>query len=116
MEEITVDKNDLIATLRDNMENHRELFEKAQVVYRARMVEELDRALEEARTGGTIKRAFALPIPEDHTSDFETAIQMLEWELGDQVILQRYEFEQYVMNQWGWRASFAANTQSYVVS
>lgn len=113
MDTITVEKADLIATLRDNRQAHQEIFEKAQDVYREQMIAELDRALAEARNGGKIRRAFSLPVPENHTEDFDTAISMLEWDQGGTVELSRREFREYVQNEWGWQASFAANTVAY---
>jgi hypothetical protein len=113
MDNITVDKADLIATLRDNRDKHRDLFDKAQVVYREKMIEELDRALAEAKAGRKIRRAFTLPTPENHTEDFDTAIQMLEWEAEDYVSLSMRDFMRYVQNRWEWERSFAANTESY---
>lgn len=116
MNSVTVKKAELLATLQENRASHRETFEKAQVIYREQMISELDRAITEAREGRAIKRAFALPVPEDHTDDFDTVIQMLRWEVEDEVELQYQEFRQYVLNEWGWARTFAANTQSYLVS
>lgn len=116
MDTITVSKKNLLNTLRSNRTEHRQLFVKAQKVYRQKMIEELDRALQEARDGGKIRRAFALPVPEDHTEDFSTAIAMLKWHQDDSVDLSQREFQTYVENKWGWQASFAANTSSYLVS
>ena len=113
MDTITVPKDDLIRTLRENRDAHLEIFEKAQVVYREQMIAELDRALEEAKNGGKIRRGFSLPVPEDHTEDFDTAIQMLEWDKNNTVVLSTREFRMYVQNEWGWQAAFAANTMSY---
>jgi hypothetical protein len=114
MNTVLVEKARLLETLRINRDEHRAIFEKAQEVYRDRMIEELDRALGEAKAGRKIVRAFALPVPEDHTADFDTAIAMVEWEVGSTVALEQHDFEQYVLNQWHWRASFAANTGSYL--
>ena len=114
MQEITVDKADLIAKIRANRDEHRSMFIKAQERYRDAMIAELDRALEEAREGKKIRRSFALPVPEDHTDEFNTAIEMLEWEQGDSVQLDHLDFQRYVQNRWQWAASFAANTQSYL--
>lgn len=114
MNTVTVNKADLIQTVTENREKHRELFLRAQDVYRERMIAELDRALQEAREGGNIRRAFTLPVPEDHTDDFDNALAMLEWEVGDTVALDEYTFSSLVRNQWGWNASFAASTQQYV--
>jgi hypothetical protein len=113
METITVDKADLHAKLETNRQAHQELFDKAQVVYREKMIEELDRALAEAKAGRRIRRAFSLPVPENHVEDFDTAIQMLEWETEDYVELSHRDFRRYVQNQWEWERSFAANTMSY---
>jgi hypothetical protein len=113
---IKVDKDQLIKTLKKNRKKHREMFLKAQDVYRVKMIEELDRALDEAKNGGTIRRAFSLPVPEDHTEDFDTIVQMLEWDKGKSVELTQSEFRTYVENEWGWQHSFAANTGSYLAS
>jgi hypothetical protein len=114
MDEIKVDKDQLIETLRRNRDEHQEIFDKAQIAYRDAMVAELDRALEEARTGGKIQRAFNLPIPENHVADFDTAIEMLQWDKGKTVKLSMREFKQYVENEWGWQQAFIANTASYL--
>lgn len=113
MNPITVKKDNLIATVRENREAHRDIFLRAQEQYRRKMVEELDRALQEARDGGTIRRAFSLPVPEDHTDDFDTAIDMLEWSIEDTVELDEYTFARLVRNEWGWQQSFTANTEAY---
>jgi hypothetical protein len=114
MQEITVSKHDLVAKLQANRDEHRSMFIKAQERYRDAMIVELDRALHEARQGHPIKRAFALPVPEDHTEEFDTAIEMLQWEQADEVLLSDRDFRRFVQNRWEWAASFAANTQSYL--
>lgn len=114
MDTVTVDKARLVETLIQNRDEHRAIFEKAQEVYREQMIAELDRALTEARRGGKIVRAFALPVPEEHTEDFNTAIKMLEWHEGEQVEISTHEFLNYVENNWGWQRSFVANTGSYL--
>jgi len=113
MNTITVNKANLIETLILNRDEHRAIFEKATTAYRAKVIEALDRALADAKAGGDLRTYINLPVPEDHTDEFDTAIAMLEWDTADTVELTRGEFQQYVENQWGWRASFAANTMSY---
>jgi hypothetical protein len=96
-------------------DEHRSTFEKAQEVYRTKMIEELDRALADAKAGSQIKRAWALPEPEDHTEDYDQAIEMLEMEVEDTVTIDSDTFRQLVQNRWYWERSFATNTMSYVV-
>ena len=113
MEPIKVSKDQLIKTLKKNRKKHREIFLEAQRVYRVKMIEEMDRAMDEAKNGGEIHRAFSLPVPEDHTSDFDTVILMLEWSKRKTWVLTQQEFRAYVENEWGWQQSFAANSIAY---
>lgn len=113
MDTITVKKEDLLATLRDNRQQHREIFLKAQGVYREKVIEAFEARLEGIRNGERIVTYINLPEPEDHTDAFDTAIEMLEWEQSDTVELNMRDFTRYVQNRWEWRASFAANTEAY---
>ena len=99
MQTIKVDKQELIKKLQKNRKKHRAMFLRAQEVYREKMITELDRALDEAKNGGLIRRSFSLPVPEDHTEDFDTVIQMLEWDQGKRVELSQSEFRTYVENE-----------------
>lgn len=114
MDTIVVNKAQLIKTLAENRDAHRDIFEQAQVAYRDKWITLLDRRLADARAGRPIERHFRLPEPEDHTQDFTTALEMLDWETGDEVELDRRDFQRYVQNRWEWEQSFVANTQSYV--
>jgi len=116
VDSITVEKAKLIETLKTNRRQHRAIFDKAQEKYREAMIVELDRALQEAKEGRPIRRGFTLPVPEDHTADFDTAIEMLEWDTDQEVTLSWREFAQYVQNNWSWAQSFQANSASYLVS
>jgi hypothetical protein len=115
MNTIRVSKNQLIETLRVNRDEHRAIFEKAQEVYRTKVIKELDRALADAKAGRKIVTSFYLPVPEDHTDDFDTAIQMMEWAQGEVVEIEQGDFQCYVENKWRWRQSFAGSTESYLV-
>jgi len=111
---VQVNKDKLLKKLKKNRKKHVEIFEQAQEAYRKQMIEELDRALKDAKAGKKIKRAFTLPVPENHVEDFDTVIQMLEWHQDDEIELHPSDFQQYVENKWGWQKSFTANTESYV--
>jgi hypothetical protein len=113
MDTITVEKNKLIETLKRNRDEHVSIFERAQIVYREKVIDELDRAIDDAKNGRKIIRFINLPEPENHLSDFETAIEMLEWDTADTVDLDRRDFKRFVQNKWEWEQSFAGNTQSY---
>lgn len=114
MNTITVKKPDLIEKIRINRDQHREQFLAAQEKYREKWISILDARLADARRGKRIDQFIRLPEPEDHTQDYDTALAMLEWEVGDEIELERHDFERYVENRWEWAHSFATNTQSYL--
>jgi hypothetical protein len=116
MQTITVEKARLLATLTENRDKHRAVFLEAQDAYRAKVIEILDQRLEDAREGRKIDLFFRMPEPVDYTSEFDQAIAMVEWAQGDTIDLTHVDFQQYVLNEWGWSSNFAASTQSYIGS
>lgn len=114
MQTITVSKPKLLDTLRTNREEHRELFLKAQVAFREKVIETLDAKLASARAGERVELWIRLPEPEDHTDSFDTAIAMVEWAEGGLIELTEKDFQRYVLNNWEWAVAFAQNTRSYV--
>lgn len=116
MKTVTVRKSDLLAHLEANRASHRTIFEQAQDIYRKQVVAELDRMLDDARSGRDIRRAILLPEPEDHTEDYDQAILMLDMSVDEEIQLTYEEFRQFVMDQWGWQRSFASNTTAYLAT
>lgn len=114
MKNVTVKKADLLEVLERNRREHRQIFTDAQKAYRQKVIEELDMMLAEARSGLGIRRMIQLPEPEDHTDDFDTIISMLNMSIEEDIHLMYDEYQQYVMNDWRWAGTFAANTASYV--
>ncbi len=116
MNAVTVKKEELLEKLRANRSSHRDVFLKAQEEYRAEVIVELDKMLEDARGGRRIRRMVALPEPEDHTADYDRVIAMLEMSVGLEIEISEHEFQRYVLDQWEWAGSFAANTLRYTDS
>lgn len=114
MDSITVNKDQLLTTITANRDTHRDQFLTAQKRYREVVIEELDKRLDAARTGGVINLGFALPEPKDYTESYDTAIEMLQWELEDTVVLDEMSFRRFVLNKWEWAAQFAGTTQVYL--
>jgi len=116
-ENITVNKAALIAKITEERDQHKALYDKAVIAYTAQFVEAAQRFAEEAVERAKSGRVFAnftwLPVPEEHTEDFDRAIEMLQWEVGDEVTLSEHDFATLVQNQWGWARSFTANSISY---
>ena len=56
---------------------------------------------------------FGLSAPEDHTADYDAAIEMLEWHEEPQVVLSVHEFQCYVRNKWDWTSRHRATVAAY---
>lgn len=113
MSKVTVVKEELLNSMRDNRNKHREVFLKAQVGYRTAAIEELDRMLAEAREGKRIRRVVELVEPQEHTKDYDRVIKMLEMSTADEVVITEQQFSQYVLDEWGWMQQFVGSTARY---
>lgn len=113
MNTITVSVAQLLDTLRANKATHHDTFVKAMTVFRIKAIEVLDEQIASIHKGGLPDKFLRLPIPEEHTEDYDRAIQMLEWHTEPTIELSMGEFTQYVQDNWGWRQNFLTNTASY---
>ena len=79
-------------------------------------VEALQAALLEAKTGRGIKLHFDLPVPHDHSAEYDRAIKMVEMSVDENLELTEPEFAQLVMDDWGWKQQFTASNSRYGVN
>lgn len=115
MNKVTVHKDELVTTVRANREQHRELFEKALDGWRKHAIDALDEHLDSLRAGRVADLRLYLPPPEDHTSDYDQVIRMLEMSVDKVIDLTHSEFAQYVMDDWGWKEQWTASNAGYTV-
>ncbi|MDE2096161.1 MAG: hypothetical protein KGL39_02875 [Patescibacteria group bacterium] len=114
MQTVKVKRAELLEKITKNRDAHRELFLKAQEGYRKQVIHELDLMLEDARAGRNIRRSLSLPEPQDHTSDYDREISMLQMSVDDVIEVSMQEFDWYVMDNWSWKASVTASNMRYV--
>jgi hypothetical protein len=113
MRTVKVNKEELLTKLRENRDQHREVFLKAQDGYRQFLIKELEQRLDEAQKGMKVDRFIRLEEPEDHTSDYDRVIMMAEMSIDDEITLSDVDFGQYVMDNWAWKQAFAATAGTY---
>lgn len=114
MQNITVDKDRLLKTLKTNRDEHRDLFLQAQGVFRQKVIEALDERLARARGGEKVELFISLREPQDYTEEFDRTISMIEWSQGDTMDLSEKDFQRYVLNKWEWAEAFASSTAQYL--
>jgi hypothetical protein len=113
MQNVKLRVSDLLEKIKANRDSHRELFLKAQEGYRAQVIEELDKMLADARAGKKVRRIIGLPEPEDHTSDYDRVIQMLEMCTEETVELDHDEFDNFVRDNWRWKEDWNSTNSRY---
>jgi hypothetical protein len=113
MQDITVDKGELLAILKENRAQHLTVYKEARAGYiKARMREAQD-WLELLDAGKFAPSASLLDRPEKHEDDYDGVISMLEMDLGTIITLDERTYRQLVMDQWHWRRQTLRKFSSY---
>lgn len=113
MDSVRVNKADLLAKVKQNRNSHHDLFIKAQEGFRQRAIEELDEMLSLARKDQEVRLYVGLTAPQDHTVEYDRAIEMLEMSQDDIVEIDQTTFAQLVRNEWAWFAQTTATNTMY---
>ena len=108
-----INREKLLEILKKNRETHRTTFEKAQVGYRAAVIEELEKSLADARSNKRIRRIIELIEPLDETKSYDKIIRMLELSVDDVITLDERDFGRYVMDEWEWSDQFSTSNAAY---
>lgn len=113
MKDVQMKVSDLKKALEKNKKAHRAEFEKALDGWKAKVTEKLEKSYQDALAKKIWIEAFHLPKPQDHTEDYEQAIEMLKHEQRTEITLSTQEYAQFVMDNWGWKQQFTASTAAY---
>lgn len=115
MRDITVRCAELAEKVLTNRARHRTKFLKAQEAFRARLIEELDRRLADARNGLSVNLYIDLPEPKDHTADYDRVLEMLAMHIEENIDLSERDVQMYVQDDWGWKKEFETTNLVYAV-
>jgi hypothetical protein len=110
---VTVRKSELLSAIKKNRDTHRAEFLKAQEGYRDVVIAKLDSALRDARERKAYRTFIQLDAPEDHTVEYDMIIRMLEMSTRDVIHISSSEFNNYVMDNWSWKARASTINSSY---
>lgn len=113
MQPVRVDKTKLLIVLRQNRDDHRQLFEDAIDGYRTFVIKNLEEQIDRLRSGKKIAEFLQFEVPEDHTKDYDRLIGMFEMTEDLIIELTQAEYAQYVDDDWQWQRNFVTNASSY---
>lgn len=112
MDKVKVSKTELLGKVRQNRDQHAELFKAAQKGFMARATEELQDMLKAAEKGD-VRLYVGLTPPSDHSVEYDRAIRMLEMSQDDVIEIDSTSFAQLVMNEWQWFHQATAINSTY---
>lgn len=116
MRTINVDKEELLAIIKKNRDNHRAVYEEAFEGYRKECIRILEENLKLLRSGKKVAVVFYEQAPQDHTNDYNLVIRMLEMDVSKQVELDVQQFTNYVDDNWNWKQQFVTSNAKYAAS
>lgn len=113
LSEVLLSKELLLGQVKANYASHRQKFEEAMVGYKAKAIGLLEEHIQRIKDNAPEKVFVQLPMPEDHSRDYERVIEMLEWSKDEELELNEQDFATYVLDQWGWQEGFAQTYAMY---
>jgi hypothetical protein len=114
---VNVNRLELLEKLRANLAVHRAEYETALSEYKQRLIDDLKLAVKKV---GKVENPlelksfrFALPFPQDYSSQYEEVIDMLEMSVDENINLDSESFKAYLKNEWSWKGNFEASAAMY---
>jgi len=116
MQNITVNKNDLLDILMKNKQIHIQEHENALKLHKDTLTKMLKICSRKLRKG-TLKQedlyeVSSMRTPSSYTHLYTDTIDMLQMDTDDHVVLTREEFKNYVKDDWVWKSEFQASNSS----
>lgn len=114
---VNVKRTDLLAELTKNREKHAAEYKTAMEGYRIEVVNQLSLAVAKIKADESSFDAgitISEDPPEDHTADYDLAIKMMEMSTDETIHMDSNSFNQYVMDNWAWKQTFAATSSKFI--
>ncbi len=111
--EIEAKTEDVLAKLKENRETHSRIVAEAREGYVEAAKKALQSRLRELKKGEITHLQFHLAPPQDYTSTYDTAIEMLEWHTDDEITLSAQEVQNLIMDNWDWMDHFLLSNTQY---
>ncbi len=116
IDETLMDRQGVLDVLVVNRSQHRALYERAMEGYKIQVIELLTERLDQIKNNDPKQVVLNLPLPEDHTEDYDEIIGMLEANLAEEILLDQHTYRTYILDKWGWSAGWATSNTGYVMT
>ena len=113
MENVHIEKEKLLEILEKNAKLHKDVYKETKEIYKKNFISATKEILANAKSNKfKIDNLTMLSEPKNHVQDYEAAIQMIELDSRDVIVLSHKESCQYVLNKWDWFSSFRSTYYS----
>lgn len=116
---VNVSRVELLAKLRENLEQYRIDYAETLREYHTRLEADLKLALKKVQKTDDPRKlakfAFSLPFPKNNTSEYTDIIEMLEMSVDENINLDSESFRAFIKNEWTWKLQFDTLKTSYGV-
>jgi hypothetical protein len=111
--EITINRNDLIDKILNNKKAHIIEYEKAVIAYKLETLKQLE-VLKTKIESGDLNIGLNLTKPVDNSENYDSILEMFEWEVNDIITLSQSEFREYVQDDSDFSRQGKFSNQFYV--
>lgn len=116
MNSVKINRKELLKIVKDNQKKHVAQYEESVVDYKAAVIKLAKSNLKLANTGELheIRKMKNLPqAPTSYEDNYSRAIRMLELSVEDVIDVEEHIFNQLVLDEWGWKQNFVAQSAMY---
>lgn len=118
---VTVKKDDLLNILRENRKKHAEEYNIAKQGYQVECVKRLKKHASQIASGkiqdiSKFDTYLGLPVPQDHTEEYDSLIGMLELAQEKEFEISGVQYRQWIEDKWDWRQAASMCNSAYTVS
>lgn len=114
MNNVRIKKEELLKTLRANLQQHIADYQESIKGYQQMAVNAIHAKHKELTENPLAKLDFSdLEVPRSYEKAYKQVIRMLEMETRDEIDLNADQFGCFVMDDWSWKEEFAMSNSKY---
>ena len=117
IDDLMFDKAIIIGKLESNRKKHVKQFEKTWASFIKKQVARFEKVIKEfnnLKSDDAVPQAgILLPIPDDHTEDYDLAIEMLKLATNAEVTMSAQQYERFMLDRWDWKDRFETTNAFY---
>ena len=114
MRTVRINKGELIEALTANRKTHKLEYEVSIRGWKEECIGKLEQLLQHIKDGALPDASIHIPQPDDHTKDYDLALKMLNMSVDNVVELTSEQFNQFINDDWEWKARWSASNMKYL--